>query len=335
VHRHPALAALVSGDPSPQQRKVRWTADELLVAHFPPIRWIVPKSFPEGLTFLAGRPKIGKSWLALQLAHAVSSGGRLFDQEVIKAPALYLAFEDSARRLQTRMQAQSWPAYTTADFYTEWQPLDQGGLDTLQHAMVKEEYRLVVIDTLSRALSSKPDQNSVGDMTVVLSTLQQLALDQRAMIAVIDHHTKPRGTHPDPVDDILGSTGKGAVADCVAGLYRERGKQGATLHIVGRDLDGDQRLALEWEAKRACWQYLGDADQVAKDTVQAAILEAVKTLGGCATTAEIAEHLGKAKQNVNREILELVDKGRLTAGKKDGKIQPYHLPGWVPPDEKG
>jgi DNA-binding IclR family transcriptional regulator len=68
---------------------------------------------------------------------------------------------------------------------------------------------------------------------------------------------------------------------------------------------------------------------VAKDTVQAAILEAVKTLGGCATTAEIAEHLGKAKQNVNREILDLVDKGRLTAGRKDGKIQPYHLPAGV------
>jgi hypothetical protein len=259
---------------------------------------------------------------------------RIFDQNVPKAPALYLAFEDSARRLQKRMKDQSWPGYTTAVFYTEWEPLDQGGLVPLQQAIVEEGYRLVVIDTLSRALSGKPDQNSVGDMTTVLSTLQRLALGQGAMIGVIDHHTKPRGTHPDPVDDILGSTGKGAVADCVAGLYRDRGKRGATLHIVGRDLDGDKKLALEWDAPLAQWKYLGDADEVAKDTVQADILQTVTTLGGCASTAEIAEFLGKARQNINREILELVNRGKLIPGKKEGKFQPYHLPDWIPSSEQ-
>jgi AAA domain len=334
LRRHPELAELVAGDPDEAKRRTRWTADELLAAQFPPIRWIIPDFFPEGLTFLAGRPKIGKSLLALQMAHAVSSGGKIFGQDLIKAPVLYLAFEDSARRLQRRMQEQAWPAYSQAVFCTAWDPLDQGGLVTLQQAMVEEGYRLVIIDTLSRALSAKPDQNNVSDMTTVLSTLQRLALDRQALIQVIDHHHKVQGAQPDPVDDILGSTGKGAVADCVAGLYRERGKKGAVLHITGRDLDGDKRLALEWDVRLACWNYLGNADEVAKDTVQAAILEAVEALGGCATTAEIADYLRKSKQQVNHEILELAQKGRLLVGKKDGKTQPYYLPGWVPPGEK-
>jgi hypothetical protein len=200
--------------------------------------------------------------------------------------------------------------------------------------MKAEGFRLVIIDTLSRALSSKPDQNSGGDMTAVLSTLQRLALDRQAAMLLIDHHTKPRGTHPDPVDDILGSTGKGAVANCVAGLYRERGKKGATLHIVGRDLDGDKKLAIEWDPPLACWQYLGDADEVAQDSVQAAILAALKAMGGHATTTEIAEYLDRAKGNVSREIMELVKKGKLMLGKKDGKSQPYHLLGWSPPEEQ-
>jgi AAA domain len=317
---------MVSGDPSQPEPRVRWTADELLAAQFPPTRWVIPQYFPEGLVFIAGRPKLGKSWLALQLVHAVASGGRVFDQEVIKAPALYLAFEDSARRLQKRMKDQRWPAHTKAVFHTAWEPLDQGGLALLQQAMVGEGYRLVIIDTLSRALSAKPDQNRVGDMTMVLGSLQRLALDQGAMIGVIDHHMKPRGTHPDPVDDILGSTGKGAVADVVAGLYRDRNKRGATLRIVGRDLDADKKLALEWDTGLAQWKYLGDADQVAKDTVQAKILTAIGLQGGSATTTAIAEHLDMEKSNISRELGELVKSGKLVLGKKEGKEQPYEFP---------
>lgn len=327
LRRHPELAELVSGDHRSSERKVRWTANELLTADFPPIRWVVPGVFPEGLTVLAGRPKIGKSLLALQLAHAVSSGGKIFNQQLTKAPVLYIALEDSARRLQQRMRAQTWPADTAAMFYTEWEPLDGDGLMALQVAMEAEDYRLITIDTLSRALSGEPDQNKVGDMTMVLSMLQRLALDHRAMIAVIDHHSKPRGTNPDPVDDVLGSTGKGAVADCVAGLYRERGKLGAVLHIVGRDLDRDKRLALEWDAQLSCWKFLGDADEVAKDSLQVAILAAVRQIGGETTTTELGEYLGKHKGTISREITELVQKQQLIPLKKRGREQPYGLPG--------
>jgi hypothetical protein len=45
-----------------------YTARELLGTKFPEPRWIVPDILPEGLTPLAGRPKVGKSWLALQIA---------------------------------------------------------------------------------------------------------------------------------------------------------------------------------------------------------------------------------------------------------------------------
>ena len=147
------------------------------------------------------------------------------------------------------------------------------------------------------------------------------------MIAVIDHHAKLRGTNPDPVDDILGSTGKGAVADCVAGLYRERGKVGAVLHIIGRDLDADKCLALKWNALLSCWEYLGDADAVAKDSLQAMILTALQQVGGKATTTELAEYLGKHKGTISREIAELVHKNQVVPLTKQGREQPYGLPG--------
>ena len=41
------------------------SAAALMEKRFEPIRWIVPGYLPEGLTVLAGAPKLGKSWLAL------------------------------------------------------------------------------------------------------------------------------------------------------------------------------------------------------------------------------------------------------------------------------
>jgi len=166
LRRRPELAALVSADQSSDEHKGRWTADELLSAQFPPIVWVVPDLLPEGLSFLAGRPKLGKSWLALQIARAVTCGGRFLSCTVAQGPVLYLALEDGKRRLQSRMRQQEWPASRHAVFYTTWAPLDAGGLEALCTEMDTMPYRLVVIDTLSRALSGKQDQNGVSDMTV-------------------------------------------------------------------------------------------------------------------------------------------------------------------------
>ena len=42
---------------------------------FDPIRYIVPGIIAEGCTLLVGRPKLGKSWLALEILIAVADGG--------------------------------------------------------------------------------------------------------------------------------------------------------------------------------------------------------------------------------------------------------------------
>jgi AAA domain len=327
LRRRPELAALVSADQSTDEHKGRWTADELLSAQFPPIVWVAPDLLPEGLSFLAGRPRLGKSWLALQIARPVACGGRFFGCTVALRPVLYLALEAGKRRLQSRMRQQEWPASRHAVFYTTWAPLDAGGLEVLCTEMDTMPYRLMVIDTLSRALSMKQDQNGVSDMTVVLGPLQRLALEKGVAILVIDHHTKRRGADPDPIDDILGSTGKGAVADGVMGLYRERGKQTAALRIVGRDLAAESTLALEWDPECGCWQYRGPVAEVIKETLQEKILTAISELGGQATTAQTAEHLGKDKGNINRELTKLLERGQLELGEKIGKEQLYRVPG--------
>jgi len=157
-----------------------WTVDELLAAEFPDPRWIVPDILPVGLASLAGRPKLGKSWLALQLAIAVASGGRFLDEEVESGPVLYLALEDSPRRLKKRLEMLEAEGGIPLRFETEWQPLDgeAGGLEDLQRRAEKTEPRLMVVDTLARSFTSRVDWNDLGRTTGAMAALQDLALDR-------------------------------------------------------------------------------------------------------------------------------------------------------------
>ena len=78
-------------------------AADLQYKTFEELRWIVPKYVPEGCVLLAGRPKIGKSWFALDAAVAVSSGGTCMGELCEQGDVLGLFLEDTDRRLQRRL----------------------------------------------------------------------------------------------------------------------------------------------------------------------------------------------------------------------------------------
>jgi hypothetical protein len=49
-------------------------ASDLCDRQFPDLKYVIPGIFPEGVTLLASRPKLGKSWLLLQVGTAVATG---------------------------------------------------------------------------------------------------------------------------------------------------------------------------------------------------------------------------------------------------------------------
>ena len=54
-------------------------ANELNAEIFEPPAYVVPGYIVEGLTLLAGKPKIGKSWMMLHVGLAVASGAFALD----------------------------------------------------------------------------------------------------------------------------------------------------------------------------------------------------------------------------------------------------------------
>lgn len=307
-------------EPKPSH-KTQWSADELLEAEFSEPKWTIKGTLPEGFCLLAARPKFGKSWLALQMSAAVGSGGRFFGEQVERGKVLYLALEDSPRRLKKRINAQKWTKGTPVTFKTEWPDLvAKGGLQALQDRIERDGYTFVIIDTLSRAIKFK--QQEVEESTEVFSLLQRLAIHYGITILGIDHNRKPGLNGVDDViDSVLGSTGKTAVADCIIGLFRARGETVATLKATGRDFE-DKELSLKFDGLTCSWQLLGNAREVVTNKTILDILRKIEELGEEATQANLAEHTGLTKGFISTTVNKLRDDNIIIW---EGKGRPYVL----------
>jgi len=321
-----AVAAADPNAPAPAApRRTSWGMGDLLAANFPAPVWLVPDILQQaGLTILAGRPKMGKSFLALQLAVAVGSGGYFLGHTLPQRHVEYLALEDSPRRLQERCRTIGATAATDVNFETCWRPLNGDGLTDLEQRIRDVRPGLVVVDTLARACSGRLDWNDTAQTVGILAPLQQMALQYDMCILLIDHHRKPNGANADAVDDVLGSTGKVGTIDTALGFYRKRGEHDCTLRVTGRDVP-DAEFALQWDPLMCLWQMVGDARQVRAASVQQAIVGAIRDLGGEATVSEIAVFLGKDKSNISKEVGELLAKGAVKAAPPQGRRQPYVL----------
>jgi hypothetical protein len=320
----------VESDTTIQAPKTRtydrlWTVTDLLETEFPEPEWIIPGKIATGFSILGGRPKKGKTWLALQIAKAKATGGLCLGERVEKGRVLFLALEDSPRRLKKRCENQGIPKGTDIDFRVTWRKFDKGGLDDLLVEVVSEKYSLIIIDCLSRAMG-KFDQLDLSEMSYLCGELQTMAIQHNANLLAIDHHGKME--YGNPVDDTIGSTGKSLAADTLIGLYRDTGKHEATLKIIGRDLEDELEIALQWEASTCTWQSLGDAGAVRANTLKADVLHVIKELvdmGKLATTTRIAQYLKADVGNVSKALGDLLVAGQVKRAEKVGREVPYVL----------
>jgi hypothetical protein len=74
-----------AANPPPETRNAKTLRDKV----FDPIKFIVKGYVVEGATILAGRPKIGKSWLVLDWALATARGGFCFGACIVKKARFY------------------------------------------------------------------------------------------------------------------------------------------------------------------------------------------------------------------------------------------------------
>ena len=105
-----------------------------------------------GAYFLAGAPKIGKSFLVAQIAYHVGTGQPLWGYDVHQGSVLYLALEDDYGRLQGRMSRMFGVGAEGSVFFSVQAKLLSDGLDGQLEYFVREhpDTKLIVLDTLQK-----------------------------------------------------------------------------------------------------------------------------------------------------------------------------------------
>jgi hypothetical protein len=296
-------------------RRTGWTAAELLDEDFADPRFAVDGLFPEGLAFMAGAPKLGKSWMALGLGVAIASGGRAFGTvPVVGGDVLYLALEDSPRRLQSRLRTLLGNEAPPERLYleTEWPRLDEGGTEKLGGWLSGHpDARVVLIDVWPRirprSIKRSADQYTVdydaAAMLQVLATVHGIAV-------VVLYHTR-KAEAEDFVETVQGTLGTAGAADTVIVVKRSRGQADAALHITGRDVE-ERELALRFAPEAGTWALLGDASEYTLGETRKEILDAVRAHGQL-TPKQTAELTSVNYENAKKTMQRMFDDGQLDA----------------------
>jgi hypothetical protein len=288
------------------------SAVDLMAAELPPVRWIVEGLLPEGVALLAGKPKLGKSWLALGLCVAVAAGGAaLGGRRVERGEVLYLALEDNRRRLQKRLgKLLRGPAPEGLEMATAWPKLDEGGVEALAEWLQERPgARLVAVDTLAKTRPRTRGQNVYQEDYAALEDLLPLAAEHGVAIVVV-HHTRKMAA-ADPLDEISGSTGLTGGVDGVLVLKRDRGKADAVLHVDGRDIEEPAEYALKWDAETAGWTIVGDAEEYRMSEERKAIVGVLTEAGESLSPGEVADILDKSRNTVKQRLWRMAQDGQV------------------------
>jgi hypothetical protein len=304
-------------DPSVPAKPTPFTLQDLLARDLPPVRWAIPDILPEGLTLLAGKPKLGKSWLALSIALSIAAGGyALGKQPVTKGEVLYLALEDNERRLQSRaiqlMDAMS-EVPSGIEFALDWPRLDQGGLQYLEEYLKSHpQLRLVIIDTWVKVspFSGRHQRSQYETEYEALAPLKALADTYRVSILAVHHLRKMSAS--DALDEITGSTGLTGVVDGALILKRERSTNEACLFVTGRDIEQEMQFPLTFNQQTAQWTLNGDVESFTQSQERQQILEQLNRQPSEGMSAqEIADALGKNYHTIRSLLRKMEDAGVL------------------------
>lgn len=296
--------------PFPRRAKI-YTAAELQGMAFAPLQWVVPHYVPEGLSVIAGKPKIGKSWLMLATALAVATGGKVLGETCPQRGTLYYALEDSDRRLRARSECllgtKSWP--DNLFFIHELPNIDKGGVATIeQHLNVLPDVGLVILDTLAvfKGSRHKNEEPYAQDYRTI-SELHAIA-HSRDVYFIVVHHLR-KAASDDPFDRFSGTNGLTGAADHLVVLDATKELYSRRLTTRGRDADSEDKMVF-FDIDAGTWEVTGDYEEEGS-IAKAAILATLRDATASMTPAQIAEKTGLPHNTV---------KGTLRRLHKDGKV---------------
>lgn len=214
---------------------------------------IIDKLLFPGTYIFAGAPKLGKSFLMVQIAYHVATGLPLWDFSVKKSAVLYFALEDTYARLQQRLFNMFGVESTENLFFAVSSKQIGGGLNEQIRWFIREHPNLglIIIDTLQKVRESSGEGYSYANDYEIIAKIKSIA-DEFGICIITVHHTRKQHAD-DKFDMISGTNGLLGAADGAFLLQKEnRTSNASTLAIAGRDQQ-DQKLYLNRNPETLSW----------------------------------------------------------------------------------
>jgi RecA-family ATPase len=266
---------------------------------FKPVEFLVQDLIPaEGVTLLVAKPKVGKSWLLYDLCISAALGREVLGGRTVKhGYSLYLALEDSRRRLRNRAEKLlgfDMRPPTGVMYKTEWPRADQGGLQLIREWVLETRAQghtvsHVGIDVLEKFRPARRERQPAYQQDYgAADGLRQLTAELGFGV-VLAHHQRKAGAD-DLQDTVLGTQGLTGVVDCVIVIERQI-DGGFVFDVRGRDIEARQ-LAAVFDKETCRWAITGEASEVRGNQTRRAISEAMSATPGGMTPQEVAAETG-------------------------------------------
>ena len=170
--------------------------DDICDMDFPEPEYLVEGLIPKvGLGVIAGNPKAGKSFFALQLACCVATGKPFLGREVQQGSVLYLALEDHRARVSWRTKAtrELLEVEKIGDLKVHCQDdewlgtFKNGGLDAIKKWIAeKDNPKLVIIDTYQVFSGIQPGGSDAYQKDVeFIAPIQMMVLKSGVVIIFV------------------------------------------------------------------------------------------------------------------------------------------------------
>jgi RecA-family ATPase len=314
-------------------RRTRWTLAHLMSTPPEPLRWVYPGVVPEGLSLLVGAPKVGKSWININLMAALGSGDphSVFDwgQRIDPSPNLYLALEDPHRRVFQRMRQVTkglrFDPALAGDVWLDLPAIEKGGKDEIERWLDNHPTaRVVLVDVLAKVRGGgDPNAGMYQADYAAVSILKEIA-DDYGIGVVVTHHDRKKGDE-DFLNMVSGTKGVTGAADTILYLTRERGSTSGLLRVESRDVEECQ-YRMEFVRETGRWHIVTKEDLGTDESKPKVELldeiEQLVTTRGYAHAAELAELLRRDVEDVETELRKGEQRGSLMRDRRGG----WHVP---------
>jgi hypothetical protein len=290
--------------------------------------WMVDQLFTVASNgWVAAEPKVGKSWIVLELAYALATGMPFLGRFAVKQPRriLYVQEEDSLDRVKRRLKRLIKGDPTRLpppDAYFRYS-IRQGfkldnltWLETLRLEIIKYDAEVIILDVFNRLHGS--DENKQAEMTAILNNLTRMTNDYGCAFIIVHHNRKPQqGNEARGNQRIRGSGVLGGWGEC--SLYLQRSKEKDTIIVTPESKDcpemDDFTVALTDMDNGGIFLQRGEVPaQESMTKGDREVVDAVERItqrGIGATAKSIAVELDKDRSTIQARLKRLAQAGYL------------------------